>query len=214
MARSFSGDRAICVSPVTLATRFGPYPAGPAVPGDLPPSVDVRQASLFGAAWTSGALKYLAEAGAASVTLFETTGWRGTVETDEGNPMPERFPSTAGDVFPLYHVLGDLGEWRDGMMLGATSSDPLRTEALALATPDGAWHLLVACLVPESVSVIVAGLPDGAARIRLLDLETARGAMRHPEAFRASSDPIQVRNGRVAVKLGAYSVARIDAARG
>ena len=30
MARSFSGDRAICVSPITLATRFGPYPAGPA----------------------------------------------------------------------------------------------------------------------------------------------------------------------------------------
>ncbi|CAN5727759.1 hypothetical protein BH23CHL8_BH23CHL8_00580 [soil metagenome] len=27
MARSFSGDRAICVSPVTLATRNGPYPA-------------------------------------------------------------------------------------------------------------------------------------------------------------------------------------------
>ncbi len=213
-ARSFSGDRAICVSPVTLATRFGPYPAGPAAPGDLPPSVDVRQASLFGAAWTTGALKYLAEAGAESTTVFETTGWRGVVETDVGNPVPELFPSTAGDVFPLYHVARDLGEWRDGIILGATSSDPLRTEALAVATPDGSWHVLVACLVPESVSVMVVGLRDGAARVRLLDIETGLGAMHDPEAFRASGDPIQVRNGRVAVMLGAYAVARIDAAQG
>ncbi len=214
MARSFPGGRAICVSPVTLATRFGPYPAGPAMAGDLPPSVDVRQASLFGAAWTTGALKYLAEAGAASVTLFETTGWRGTVETDVGNPLPELFPSNASDTFPLYHVLCDLGEWRDGIMVGATSSDPLRTAALAIETPDGVRHLLVACLVPESVSAVVAGLRDGATRVRLLDIETGLGAMRDPEAFRASGDSAEVRDGRVAVTLGAYAVARIDEAHG
>lgn len=211
MARSFSGDRAICVSPVTLATRFGPYPAGPAAPGDLPPSVDVRQASLFGAAWTAGALKYLAEAGAASVTVFETTGWRGTIETDAGNPDPERFPSTPGDAFPLYHVLRDLGGWSDGILLGARSSDPLRTEALALTMPDGRWHVLVACLVPESINVTVTGLPDGMAHVRMLDIDTALGAMRDPEAFRATGEPSQVRDGRLVVKLGAYAVARIDA---
>lgn len=88
MARSFSADRAICVSPVTIATRFGPYPAGSASPGDLPPPVDVRQGSLLGAGWTAGSVKYLAESGAASVTYFETTGWRGIIETDAGPPMP------------------------------------------------------------------------------------------------------------------------------
>jgi hypothetical protein len=214
MARSFSGDRAICVSPVTLATRFGPYPAGPAAPGDLPPSVDVRQASLFGAAWTAGALKYLAEAGAASVTVFETTGWRGTVETDAGSPDPERFPSTPCDVFPLYHVLRDLGGWSDGMLLGATSSDPLRTEALALATPDGGWHVLVACLAPESVRVTLSGMPDGPARVRLLDIETVPEAVHHPDAFRASGATVEIRRGRLALTLGAYAVARIDVAPG
>jgi hypothetical protein len=213
MARSFSGDREISVGPVTLATRFGPYPAGPASPGDLPPSVDVRQASLFGAAWLTGALKYLTEAGAASVTVFETTGWRGTLETDRGNPMPDRFPSTAGDVFPLYHVLCDLGEWRDGLVLGALSSDPLRAAALAIQTPDGERHALIACLVPEPNKLSVAGLPGGIVRIRMLDVETAVAAMRNPEVFRTSSHEIPVTNGRVALDLGAYAVARIDAAQ-
>jgi len=36
--------------PVTLATRFGPYPASPAQTGDPPASVEVRRASLLSAA--------------------------------------------------------------------------------------------------------------------------------------------------------------------
>ena len=210
MARSFSADRAICVSPVTLATRFGPYPAGPAAPGDLPPSVDVRQASLFAAAWTAGALKSLAEAGAASVTFYETTGWQGVTESDVGNPMPELFPSLAGDVFPLYHVLADLAEWTDGELLGADSSDPLRVEALVVATPDGRRHALVVCLAPASIEVVLRGLPDGPARVRILDARTAPKAMRDPDGFRASGDRIPVDDGQIKVRLGAYGVARID----
>lgn len=210
MARSFSGDRAIIVSPVTLATRFGPFPAGPPQPGDPPASVDVRQASLLGAAWTTGALKYLAEAGAASLTLYETTGWRGIIETDEGNPMPDRFPSNAGDVFPLYHVLADLGEWHDGTVVSAASSEPLRSEAIAIRTRDGRSHLLVACLGSEPTRVLLTGLPDGIAIVRTLDTESASLAMHDPDAFRASGGPVRVREGRLVLALGAYAVARID----
>ena len=60
MARTFRQGIAVCVSPVTIATRFGPYPAGPAAPGGLPAAVDVRQASLLGAAWTVGSIAALA----------------------------------------------------------------------------------------------------------------------------------------------------------
>ncbi len=74
----------------------------------------------------------LAASGAASVTYFETTGWRGIVERDAGNPMPERFPSSPGDVFPLYHVFADLAEWRAGTLVDAASSDPLVIEALVV----------------------------------------------------------------------------------
>jgi hypothetical protein len=210
MALSIAGNRAVSVSPVTLATRFGPYPGGPPAPGDLPPAVDVRQAALFAAAWTTGAVKSLAEAGPASITMFESTGWRGTIESDVGNPMPERFPSAAGEVFPLYHVLCDVGEWRDGVPIRATSSDSLRAEALVIETPNGRRHALVACLVPEPITVTVAGLPDGPARVRVLDAAAAPGAMREPDAFRRSGVTIAVVKGHLVLELGAYAVARID----
>ncbi len=213
MARSFSGDRAICVSPVTLATRFGPYPAGPSAAEDLPAAVDVRQASLLGAAWTVGSIAEFAASGADSVTYFETKGWRGILERDGGSPDP-RFPSRPGDVFPMYHVFADLGEWRDGQLAPARSPDPLRSAALVLVTPDGRYHGLVACLVPEPVRVVLTGLPDGPARVRFLDVGTAARAMRDPRTFRASGDPVRVDDGRLILQLGAYAVARVDTLAG
>jgi D-apionolactonase len=210
MARSFSGDRAVCVSPVTIATRFGPYPAGPAAPGDLPPSVDVRQASLLGAAWLVGELKHLAEAGAASVTLFEATGWRGIIETATGSPMPERFPSSPGEVFPIFHVLADLAEWRDGGTLPTQSSDPLRAVALAVETPDGGRHVLVANVTRLGQRVVVEGLPDGTVRRRDLDAGAAELAATDPATFRASGADTTVAGGRIVLELAPYAVARLD----
>lgn len=210
MARSFSGDRAICVSPITIATRFGPYPAGPAAPGDLPPAVDVRQASLLGAAWTVGAIKQLAAAGAASLTVYETTGWRGVVETDAGNPMPDRFPSSGGDTFPVAHVLADIAEWADGQLVAATSSDPLAADALAVEVAAGDRHLLVVNLRPNAMRVRVEGLPDGSARRRDLDVETAELAATSPATFRTSGRETSVVDGALDLELGPYAIARLD----
>ena len=70
----------------------------------MPNTVDPRQMSLFGTAWTLASLKTIAESGAASATLYETVGWLGVIEHDEGSPAPEQFRSIAGGVFPLYHV--------------------------------------------------------------------------------------------------------------
>ena len=172
MARSIADGRAVCVSPVTLATRFGPYPGGPPAPVDLPAPVDVRQASLLGAAWTVGSLAELAASGADSVTYFETSGWRGIVERDGGSPDP-RFPSRPGDVLPMYHVFADLGAWRAATLVASGSSDPLQVTALFVATPDGRTHGLVASLVPGPTSVALTGLPNGPAHLRRLDLASA-----------------------------------------
>ena len=51
-----------------------------------------------------------AESGVSSATYYETTGWRGVMETAQGSPLPELFPSLPGGVFPLYHVFADLTE--------------------------------------------------------------------------------------------------------
>jgi hypothetical protein len=94
--------------------------------------VDARQLSLLGAAWTLASVKHLAQAGAASLTYYETTGWRGVLETEAGSPLPQLFPSRAGAVFPLYHVLADIAEFARGRVLPSRSSEPLQVESLAL----------------------------------------------------------------------------------
>jgi hypothetical protein len=173
-ADAFAGGKPVVVSPVTLRRRSNPHAtaeeAGPA-PGELPDAVDPRQLSLLGAAWTAGSVKYLAESGAASVTYFETAGWRGVVEREAGSPLPERFPSKPGQLFPLYHVLADAGEWKDAELLECASTRPLAVVGLAVRR-NGSVSLLVANLSPEPVTVRIEGI-EGAATLRRLDERSA-----------------------------------------
>jgi hypothetical protein len=210
-ARSFSGNLPISVSPITLAARSGPYPAGPPEPGGLPPQVDVRQASLFGAGWTAISVKYLAESAAASITYYETSGWRGVVEVDAGSPMPERFPSSPKSVFPVYHVFRDLSDLKDGQLVEATASEPLLVDGLALRA-NGATHVILANLTPKTQVATVGPLQAANFRVRLLDEETAPRAMSDPESFRASGTVTSATDGRLRVELTPYAIARIDEA--
>lgn len=135
-ARAFFPGLPLVVSPVTLKPRFNPVATGPEVPpppGELPPPVDPRQVTPFLAAWTLAVIKHLAEGGVESVTLFETTGWRGVMERAAGSPLPDRFPSRAGQVYPVFYVIAEAGRFRGGEAFLSSSSDSLRVESLALA---------------------------------------------------------------------------------
>jgi hypothetical protein len=101
-ARSFVGDRWIAVTPVTLRPRFIPATGALVDP-------DPRQSSPFNAAWTLGSIKYLAEAGANSITYFELTGKGGVL----GFPVEKVFSGIKG---------------ADGI-LPCQSSDTLRVNA-------------------------------------------------------------------------------------
>ncbi|HET7829530.1 MAG TPA: hypothetical protein VFL03_08215 [Candidatus Limnocylindrales bacterium] len=210
MAATFADGRPIVVSPVTIATRNGPYPAGPQAPGGLPPAVDVRQASLLGAAWTAATLGRLAQAGASSVTWYETSGWRGIVERDDGSPHPA-FPSVPGQAFPLYHVLADAGEWAGAAVRRTRSSAPLAADAFAVDGGDG-LHALVANLRPEPVVVDLAGIPGTSATVRVLDQLSASRATADPAGWRAApAEPRTAVDGALRVELSPYTVARVDA---
>src|SRR5690606_370583 len=85
--RAICGDKPLVISPITLRPRINPDatgPAAPPAPGELPDTVDVRQPTAFAAVWTLGSLSNLAQANVAALTYFETTGWRGVMETDTG----------------------------------------------------------------------------------------------------------------------------------
>jgi hypothetical protein len=166
-ARMISQSKPVIVSPVTLKPR---------------PRADERQMSLFAAAWTAGCFKYLAEGGAVDITFYETTGSRGVMET-------------GGGVFPLYHVLADIGEFSGGEVLPSQSTRPLVLDGVVLRK-DNRVRVLLANMTCQDVRVTVDGIGPGAC-LRGLD-ETNAGEV------------LEAAGGRAALSLGPYAVVRID----
>jgi len=210
-ARAIVGGKPIAVSPITLRRRVNFHAAGEPAPdaaGELPDSVDVRQASLFGAAWTAGSLKYLSEAGAGSVTYYETTGWRGVIERADGPELPEQFASRPGGLFPLYHPLADAIEWHGLEVLACESSDVLTAIGFAVRSPEGEVHVLLANLTSQERKVVLAPL-DGDTTLRRLYEATAREASASPQAFRSRHE-YATASGELTLTLGGYEVVRVD----
>jgi hypothetical protein len=215
-ARRFTGTAPLAITPVTLRPRFNPNATGPArapAPGALPPEVDERQMSLFGAGWTLGSLKYLAESGVYSITYYETTGWRGVMETAAGSPVPERFRSLPGAVFPLYHVLADASELAGGAVLPSRASAPLAFDGLALHR-DGRMRIMLANLGPQPRQVRVrCPLLGLQVRLRYLDETNALEAMRSPDQFRAEAwRSVSVAAGELVADLQPFAYCCIDGA--
>jgi hypothetical protein len=211
-ARRFCAGLPLSISPITFKMRFNPGATGPEpepAPGELPATVDVRQMSLFGAGWTLGSLKYVAESGVYSVTYYETSGWHGVMEREAGAARPEGFHSIPGAVFPLYHVLADVGEFTRGEVIPSKSSDTLRVDGLALRKGDKT-RVLLANLGAEPQRVRVGDL-SGRVWVRLLDEGNAEDAMRSPEAFRAEKgELVRTAGGVLELELLPYGIARID----
>ena len=106
-ARALYGERPLGLSPVTLRPRDDPDP-------------DPRQSSMFGAAWTAGLIGSATAGGFSSLTLYETVGRGGVMDRD--------------GVFPVYDVLAQVAEAREGALVAARSSRPDRVLVLALRT--------------------------------------------------------------------------------
>ncbi|HEX8235750.1 MAG TPA: hypothetical protein VF600_07315 [Abditibacteriaceae bacterium] len=209
-ARRFCGDLPISVSPITLKPRFNVAATSPeaeAAPGELPAPVDARQMSLFGAAWTLGAIARLAQSEVARLTFYETTGWRGVMETARGS-LSAAFPSVAASVFPLYHVLADVGEFAGAQVLASTRSDSLKLDGIALRNEEQICVLLANFSAVEQ-TIEVQGLSEPT-QVRVLDETNVELAMREPESFRAvAGQEIAFARGSLQLQLKAYAVARI-----
>ncbi|MFL5707252.1 MAG: hypothetical protein ACJ8AG_31185 [Ktedonobacteraceae bacterium] len=210
-AQSFSAGRPVSVSPITLKRRYNPHATvaeAERTSDELPDAVDPRQMSLFGAAWTAGSIKYLAESGAASLTYYETVGWLGLMERETGSPLPELFSSTPGMVFPLYHVFADVAEWKDGTIVTCGSSSPLTVAALAVAQEE-TLHLLAVNLTDTRQRVVIGPLAFEQVSLRVLDASTAQQAMFDPSGFRQHWRQLEVQGGEIVLDLAPYATACI-----
>jgi hypothetical protein len=212
-ARRFTKGLPVVVSPVTLKPRYNPYASGPVrerSSGELPPQVDVRQMSLFGAGWTLGSLGAMAAGGAARVTYFETTGWRGVLETEEGS-LPNRasrsFPSLPGSVFPMYHIFAAYGAYSGGEIASLTTGDRLRISGLALRKPGNTCYLL-ANLTGKLQQVLLTGI-TGVYRVTSLDETNVEAAMRHPESFDREGMTVTANKDGLHVEIKPYGVSKI-----
>ena len=178
-ARQFIGNAPLVISPVTFHTQLS---AADPLPGELPWFVDARQSSLFAAGWTVGSIKFLAEAGVHSATYYETVGWRGIMDSDNPPERPEKFPSSPGDVFPIYHVLRDISDFTGGNVQGFKSSDDLSVVGLALKK-DNRGRLLIANLTDRPQTAAIQGISTTSASVSTLDAKSMLSANKAPETF-------------------------------
>lgn len=210
-ARHLTGGKAVCVSPVTLKPRF-PANAVKTVAGRLPASVDLRQCTPFGAVWTLGSLKHCLEAGAQALTYFEAVGWTGLMERSDGCPLPEAFPSRAGELFPLYHVFSWLGAYRDACCVPSLSSHPRQVEALVLQTTEHRVALL-ANYTGETQKVSLSTPGQGKAQVCTLDFAAEAGFATLPDLWiHLPRKTLKSTGGAYTLSLPPYSLAEIQVA--
>lgn len=211
-ARKLTRGLPVRVSPVTLKMRFNAYASGaaPALkPDELPPQVDLRQMSLFGAGWVLGSLNALASSGVSSLTFFETTGWRGILETENGSPIPEVFQSIPGGVYPVYFVFYALGEFAGGEILPVKSSDAMAVSGMLLRK-GSRQRILFANHTGQPQPVSLPGI-SSAASFQWIDETNAEWAMGSPEEFLAQAgEALDGKSGQVDVSLLPYAIGWLD----
>ena len=216
-AASLAQGKPIMVSPITLKMRYNAYATAPAEPeravtarGQLPLNVDVRQMSLFGAGWTLGSIAAMAAGGAQSATYYETTGWRGVMEREGGSPLPGKFMSLPGGLFPVYYVFAAVAAFAGGGVLAVSSGDPAKVTGLALSK-GSARRVLLANLSGETQHVDVQGV-DGPAQLRTIDETNVEAFMQDAAALDLKTRTVQVdAQASIAVELLPFAVACIDA---
>ena len=177
-AKNFAGRKGVVVSPVTLRKRFNPGISFIELPWEgegVPPQIDLRQMTLFGACWTAGSLKYLCEADVDSITYFEAVGERGIMQGEKEPEWPEFFPSTKGMIFPVFHLFRYVLLHNDYNILKSISSDPLCADCFSMAS-DGEAKLVMVNYTDSEQNVKLEGL-SGMFRMRSLNQTTLKEAV-------------------------------------
>jgi hypothetical protein len=193
-ARRFSGSKGLSISPLTLRPRKNagrpPKDGGP----------DVRQATLFAAAWALGSIAYCTEGGAQSLTLCETAGPGGLM------------PFDGRSVFPLYVVLSWISPYIGKPAQCRIASDPRCVLGLSF-DHNGSFTAIIANLTGSRRHVLLSGLPEGLA-CSILDESRFASLQSLPDpAAGLPEETVSVRDGRWGLELPPYGLAKLRQTR-
>ncbi len=213
-AHQFARGVKLAVTPITLRPRSNPDATSiesPPADGELPLHIDPRQMSLLCAVWTMGSIKSLAEAETYSATFYETVGWGGVMEAEGGSPLPARFPSLPGYVFPVYHLFADIGEFQGGKVVVCESSSPLKAQGLVLSK-NGGLRIILANLTSEPQVIRLRTHAHARTfQVKIVDEHTGEWAMSSPEAFRAAAGELMaIEEEGTALHLSPFAMMRLD----
>lgn len=180
----FSRGKEIHAGPVNLIRRFNAGKETYEHPHEdtmLPPQVDSRILSVFGACWTTGSLKYLISAGVDSITYYETAGERGIIQGNYPSRWPGQFPAADGMIFPVYHVFRLILNNSNYNVAESRSSNPLKVEVLALKLQKS-FRLFISNFTSEPQEVKLT-IPSGELKIRTLDHSSIQKCYNDPDWF-------------------------------
>ena len=211
-AKQFCGSLPVVISSVTLKPPFNQAAIeeeAPHDPNELPTNVDPRQMSLFAAAWTVGSIRSLTMAGVDSITYYETTGWRGLIESDYGIQLPDKYLSFQGMIFPVYWVFEFLANEKDAILISLTSDMPLLVEGLAIRKNNNT-RVMIANLQPCFQEIRLRSLPEGEASLRRLNAVSIGVASSDPDAFLKLSKPVIIQEGELIHTLDPYETAFLE----
>lgn len=177
--RHMTSGMPISISPITLKPRFNPVEIATQkqATDSLPSSVDPRQMSLLGAAWTVGMLKAASESGCASATLFEAAGWKGFSEGTSGSAAPDLFPSNPEMLFPVFYLFEYIGQLARPLTVQLTRSSDLDVTSLLLISDDER-HLVLGNMSGET-RVVSVGTSTWD-QLAVLDLTSMENGLKHP----------------------------------
>jgi hypothetical protein len=168
----------------------------------LPSSVDARQRTLFGAAWTVGSLaRLLPLPGIKSLTYYETIGWKGLLESERGSLLPDQFESKPGEIFAIYHVFHALTDAK--ALYSAANPTPQRIAVIGFRK-NGAVHVLLSNLQPDPVTTTLR-VPAERIELQILSdwnlAEARQGKMPTPEGINTSAGAFKLTLPKYAVAI-------------
>lgn len=205
-AKVLAEGKAVHISPVTLKPRFNPDATDPEKDheaGQLPAQVDVRQRSLFGAGWTVGSIKYLAEAGAESITYFETAGRKGLFMSANSRPFEDAFPADKGEVFPVYAVLKELLDFAGAEVVKSKSNKPLHFDGLVLKKGEVS-KIFLANFRDRNIEVVLPAV-TGQVKMKVLNAEVVKNREWHMDP----DESLITADKALSINLKAFEIAII-----